>query len=349
MIVRKAVIPIAGLGTRHFPASHAVKKELFPVVGPDGIARALFHYHLLELESAGIEEICIIVQPGEEEMVRDYLRGPGDTYLKRLEKYPALLREAEQMRGFEKRISFAVQRRQEGYGHAVFQTKKFAAGEMVLLGLGDHLFRGKRLSPVAADFAPSPRPSGERVGVRGFELENKSASSPRPSPPLAKEEREKNPGLSSLSPYRELADSATISGGKSVSAVNRISADELKGYGTIAGTRRADNPRLIDVSLIIEKPAVAVAREKLHVNDLPTGTWLGWFGLHLLAPSIYDVLEEMIRDNVRDHGEFQLTRAQEIQRQREGYLALEMTGAERFDFGVPDDFVRSLQAFRGAS
>ena len=54
MKVRKAVIPIAGLGTRHFPASHAVKKELFPVVGPDGVARALFHYHLLELEAAGI-------------------------------------------------------------------------------------------------------------------------------------------------------------------------------------------------------------------------------------------------------------------------------------------------------
>ncbi len=50
---------------------------MFPVVGPDGIARALFHYHLLELEAAGIEEICIIVQPGEDEMVKDYLRGPG--------------------------------------------------------------------------------------------------------------------------------------------------------------------------------------------------------------------------------------------------------------------------------
>jgi UTP--glucose-1-phosphate uridylyltransferase len=296
MKVRKAVIPIAGLGTRHFPASHAVKKELFPVVGTDGIARALFHYHLLELEASGIEEICIIVQPGEEEMVRDYLRGPGDAYLKRLEKYPALLREAEQMRGFAKRISFAVQRQQEGYGHAVFQTKKFAGGEMVLLALGDHLFRGKPISP-----------------------------------------------------YRELADMAKISGGKSVSAVNRISAAELKGYGTIAGTRRADNPRLIDVSLIVEKPPVAVAREKLRVNGLPAGTWLGWFGMHLLAPSIYGVLEEMIRDDVRDHGEFQLTRAQEIQRRREGYLALEMTAAERFDFGVPDDFVRSLRAFRGGT
>src|ERR1035438_6803915 len=94
--VRKAVIPIAGLGTRHFPASHAVKKELFPVVGSDGIARALFHYHLLELEAAGISEICIIVQPGEDELVKNYLRGPDDNYLKRLEKYPALLREAEQ-------------------------------------------------------------------------------------------------------------------------------------------------------------------------------------------------------------------------------------------------------------
>ena len=292
-MVRKAVIPIAGLGTRHFPASHAVKKEMFPVVGQDGIARALFHYHLLELDAAGIEEICIIVQPGEDEMVRDYLRGPDANYLKRLEKYPALRQEAEQMKTFSERVTFAVQREQEGYGHAVFQTKDFVAGEMVLLGLGDHLFRG---SPV--------------------------------------------------SPYRELADMAKVSSGKSVSAVNRISAGELKGYGTIAGKRHAENPRLIDVSLIIEKPAVAVAQEKLHVDGLPKETWLGWFGMHLLAPSIYDILGEMIRDNIRDGGEFQLTRAQEIQRQRHGYLALEMTGAERFDFGVPDDFVRSVQAFR---
>jgi len=296
MKVRKAVIPIAGLGTRHFPASHAVKKEMFPVVGTDGIARALFHYHLLELDAAGIEEICIIVQPGEDEAVKNYLRGPDANYLKRLEKYPALLQEATQMKKFSERVTFAVQHTQEGYGHAVFQTKSFANGEMVLLGLGDHLFRG-----------------------------------------------------SPISPYRELADMAKISGGKSVSAVNRISANELKGYGTIAGTRRAENPRLIDISLIIEKPAVAVAQEKLQVDGLPPQTWLGWFGMHLLAPSIYEILGEIIRDNVRDNGEFQLTRAQEIQRQREGYLALEMTDAQRFDFGVPDDFVASVQAFRNWS
>jgi UTP--glucose-1-phosphate uridylyltransferase len=84
----------------------------------------------------------------------------------------------------------------------------------------------------------------------------------------------------------------------------------------------------------------------LRVDGLPEQTWLGWFGMHLLAPSIYDILGEMIHDNVRDGGEFQLTRAQEIQRQRHGYLALEMTGAQRFDFGVPDDFVASVRSFR---
>jgi len=291
--VRKAVVPVAGLGTRHFPASHAVKKEMFPVVGPDGIGRALVHYHMIELLAAGIEEICLIVQPGEDRAVRAYLEGPDDNYLRRLEKYPALFAEAGRMRELAGRLSFAVQHEQEGYGHAVYQTREFAGGEMVLLCLGDHLFRGKPVSP-----------------------------------------------------YRELADCAAVSGGLSISAVNRIGPADLKGYGTIAGRRRAENPALIDVSLIIEKPDPETARERLRVDGLPDDLFLGWFGMHLLAPSIYDILGEMIRDDIRDGGEFQLTRAQEIQRQREGYLALEMSGAERFDFGLPDDYLRSLQAFR---
>lgn len=290
---KKAVVPVAGLGTRHFPASHAVKKELFPVVGQDGISRALFHYHLIELLGAGFEEICLIVQPGEDRTIREYLEGPGEEYLRRLEKYSHLREEARRMADHAGRVTFAIQHEQEGYGHAVYQTRDFAAGEPVLLCLGDHLFRG----------AP-------------------------------------------LSPYRQLAEAASLSGGKSVSAVNRITPEELKGYGTIAGTRRKDAPELIDVSLIIEKPEVAVARAQLRVDCLPEDVYLGWFGMHLLAPSIYEILGEMIRDDIRDGGEFQLTRAQEIQRQREGYLALEMTGAERFDFGLPDDYLQSLRTFR---
>jgi UTP--glucose-1-phosphate uridylyltransferase len=292
--VRKAVVPAAGLGTRHFPASHAIKKELFPVVGPDGIARALIHYHLIELAAAGMEEICIIVQPGDDAAIRAYLAGPDEGYLRRLEKYPALHHEAETMRALAGRIRFVVQREQEGYGHAVYQTKDFAGGEMVVLCLGDHLFRGVTASP-----------------------------------------------------YAELAEMAAASNGCSVSAVNRIGPAELSGFGTIAGKRRAENPRLIDVHYIVEKPDVQTARSRLRVDGLNQDEFLGWFGMHLLAPSIYDILEEMVKNDLRDKGEFQLTRAQEIQRQREGYLALEMPHAKRFDFGVPDDFVRSVQEFAG--
>ena len=289
--IRKAVVPAAGLGTRHFPASHTVKKELFPVVGPDGVARALLHYHLIELTHAGIERVCIIVQPGDERPIRDYLAGPDDAYLSRLAKHPALRAEAERMRQFNDLVTFATQHEPDGYGHAVHQSRDFAAGEPVLLCLGDHLFRGG---------------------------------------------------------YRELMAAAGESGGRSVSAVNRIGPADLKGFGTIAGRRRPAWPDLVDVSLIIEKPDVATARARLRVDGLGDDEFLGWFGMHVLSPGIYDVLGRMIRDGVRDGGEFQLTRAQELQRQQDGYLAVEMTTARRFDFGIPDDYLASLAAFRRA-
>ena len=283
--IRKAVVPAAGLGTRHFPASHAVKKELFPVVGRDGIARALIHYHLIELTAAGIERVCVIVQPGDEQPIRAYLAGPDEAYRRRLDKYPALAAEAERMRAYNDLVTFAVQHEQEGYGHAVYQSREFATGEPVLLCLGDHLFRGGHAELIAA--------AGH---------------------------------------------------GRSVSAVNRIGPAELKGFGTIAGRRRPDG--LIDVTRIVEKPDVATARAHLRVDGLGPDEFLGWFGMHLLTAGLYDVLGRMIRDDVRDGGEFQLTRAQEIQRQRDGYLAVEMTTARRFDFGVPDDYLASLAAFR---
>lgn len=296
MRVNKAVVPIAGLGTRFFPASHACKKELFPIVGPDGIARPLLHYQIIDLVDAGIERICIIVRPGEEQPVVDYFQGPGPDYMQRLGENPLLLREAEKMRAALDYITFAEQVTQEGYGHAVYQSKAFAGGEPILLCLGDHLFRGRH-------------------------------------------------GLCQL----ELMQAYELCHGRSVSAVNRIAAGDLGGYGSIAGKRFPERPDLIDVSLIVEKPSVELARDRLRVDGLGQDEFLGWFGMHVLAPSIYDVLEEMIARDIRQKGEIQLTYAQELQRQREGYCALEMRDAQRFDFGTPQDFVKSMTRFISAT
>jgi UTP--glucose-1-phosphate uridylyltransferase len=292
MKIHKAVIPIAGLGTRLFPASHACKKEFFPVVGPDGIARPLVHYQIMDLIDVGIEEICIIVRPGEEKVVIDYLQGPDESYAKRLKKHADLAQEADRMQAALEQIFFAVQERQEGYGHAVYQSKAFANGEPILLCLGDHLFRG-----------------------------------------------------SSDSCHDRLLQAYGMCGAKSVSAVNRIHAGDLKGYGTIAGKRRQATPNLIDVTRIVEKPSIELAREELRVDGLGSDEFLGWFGMHALSPSIYDILEEMITRDIRQQGEVQLTYAQELQRQQEGYCALEMRDGKRFDFGTPQDFLGSVAEF----
>ncbi len=63
--VRRAVIPAAGFGTRLFPATKATKKELFPIIDRDGIAKPAILLIVEEALEAGIEEIIIIVQEND--------------------------------------------------------------------------------------------------------------------------------------------------------------------------------------------------------------------------------------------------------------------------------------------
>src|SRR5687768_2496710 len=76
--VRKAVITAAGRGTRQYPASTAVQKEMFPLVDRDGLAKPVIQIIGEECIDAGIEEICIVTQPGEEKYYREYFRRMGD-------------------------------------------------------------------------------------------------------------------------------------------------------------------------------------------------------------------------------------------------------------------------------
>src|SRR5512146_2992825 len=78
--VRKAVITAAGRGTRQYPASTAVQKEMFPLVDRDGLTKPVIQIIGEEAIDSGIEEICIITQPGEEHHYREYFRRlDGDT------------------------------------------------------------------------------------------------------------------------------------------------------------------------------------------------------------------------------------------------------------------------------
>ena len=76
--VRKAVITAAGRGTRQYPASSAVQKEMFPLVDRDGLTKPVIQIIGEEAIDSGIEQICIVTQPGEEKQYREYFRRLDD-------------------------------------------------------------------------------------------------------------------------------------------------------------------------------------------------------------------------------------------------------------------------------
>ena len=139
--VRKAVIPAAGFGLRLFPASKAIKKELFPVMDKGQIKPAI-QVIIEEAIDAGIEEIGIIVQPEDQPLFEEYFYQPL-----RIENLSKLSRENQQYSQYIQelghRITFITQDIQEGLGHAVHCAKTWVGQEPFLLMLGDHLYKSK--------------------------------------------------------------------------------------------------------------------------------------------------------------------------------------------------------------
>lgn len=138
--VRKAVITAAGMGTRQFPASQAVPKEMFPLVDRDGLTKPVIQIIGEEAIDSGIEEICIVTAPGGEQQFRDYFRRLDDELLRKFRGKDWAILESEKLAAFGERLHFAEQSTPEGFGHAVYQARTFVRDEPFLLMLGDHVY-----------------------------------------------------------------------------------------------------------------------------------------------------------------------------------------------------------------
>jgi UTP-glucose-1-phosphate uridylyltransferase/mevalonate kinase len=138
--VRKAVIPAAGFGTRLFPATKATKKELFPIIDRDGIAKPAILLIVEEALEAGIEEVIIIVQPDDLEDFRAFFNDQIS-----IENYNKLSRQSQEyarrILDIGHRVTFVSQTAQEGFGHAVYCAHEAVGQEPFLLMLGDHIYR----------------------------------------------------------------------------------------------------------------------------------------------------------------------------------------------------------------
>lgn len=147
--VRKAVIPAAGFGTRMYPATKALKKELFPIIDRDGRAKPIILAIVEEALSGGIEEVGIVVQQSDRNLFHDLFKSPPKPEL-----WAKLSREnqkySQYLADIGDRITILTQTEQEGFGHAVFCARDWVGEEPFLLLLGDHIYTSEGKSSCAA-------------------------------------------------------------------------------------------------------------------------------------------------------------------------------------------------------
>ncbi|MGI9032102.1 MAG: UTP--glucose-1-phosphate uridylyltransferase GalU [Acidimicrobiales bacterium] len=136
-VVRKAVIPAAGLGTRFLPATKAQPKEMLPVVDKPAI-----QYVVEEAVKAGLRDILIITGRGKRSLEDHFDRSfELEHYLEASGKLE-LLAEMRQIADMAD-IHYVRQGEPRGLGHAVSAAREHVSGEPFAVMLGDDIMTGE--------------------------------------------------------------------------------------------------------------------------------------------------------------------------------------------------------------
>ena len=124
--------------------------------------------------------------------------------------------------------------------------------------------------------------------------------------------------------------------------------EDIKSFGCATGTWQEDDPcSVLFITEFAEKPEFGYARKHLHVDGMADDEFLTVFGQYVLAPEVFNYLDEHIANNVRERGEFQLTSCLDRLRREQGFSGYVVKG-RRFDIGLPDAYRRTLIDFREA-
>jgi len=255
MEIRKAIITAAGPAQRTLP--------LQTLVDRDGKTKTALAIIIEEALNSGLEEICVVVFPGDAEVYRAAAGSHG------------------------KRLHFVEQGKSLGYGHAVWSAHQFTGGDPFLLLVGDHLYLSR---------------------------ENRSCA-------------------------RQLVEIAAAES-CAVSAVQATHESKLPYYG-VAGGRLADHRQgLYLVSEVVEKPTPTLAEQRLIVPGLRAGHYLCFFGMHVLTPTVM----ELLGAEVAGGGRVVLSSTLAQLAHRERFLASELQG-RRFDIGLKYGLLNAQLAF----
>ena len=121
-MIKKVIILCGGTGSRMFPLTHSINKQLLPVYD-----KPMFYYPLSLMMLCGIREYIFIINQGQEQNFRKALGNPDDLGIK---------------------VEFVVQENPKGLPDAFLITKELIKNQSIAMILGDNFFYGNMLSPL---------------------------------------------------------------------------------------------------------------------------------------------------------------------------------------------------------
>lgn len=129
--VRKAIIPVAGMGTRFLPITKAIPKEMLPIVD-----KPTLQYIIEEAVNSGIEEILLITSPYKK-CIEDYFSRNYELENKLIKNGKE--KEAKMIENISKlaKISYIRQEQPLGSAHAIYLAKEFVGNEDFAILYGD--------------------------------------------------------------------------------------------------------------------------------------------------------------------------------------------------------------------
>lgn len=137
-MIKKAVIPAAGWGTRFLPITKAVAKEMLPIIDKPALA-----YIVEEAKESGIEEIIMIIS-NDKDSIKTYFGENKEltSFLKEKGKNEDI--ELISNTNYGIKISYVLQNEQLGLGHAILQAEELVGNEPFAILLGDDVYHSDK-------------------------------------------------------------------------------------------------------------------------------------------------------------------------------------------------------------
>ncbi len=137
-MIKQAIIPLAGLGTRMLPLTSVMPKELLPINGKPNI-----EYILDECIEAGIKEFIFIISKKKENIKKYFF---NDSYYKKIikkNKNKFIYEKYKKIKQYQKMIRFVYQDKPRGTGDAILKCQKLIKNKFFLMLLPDDLIINK--------------------------------------------------------------------------------------------------------------------------------------------------------------------------------------------------------------